>query len=304
MPSWGASPSDHLGHRGACRRRRCRRPGPRSLRGADAPHPTPAAGPLSRAHRGLLPPGTRARHPREAAFLRSVSLGQISLIPLAAQDIDRMVELVEKYADFPLGAVDASVFAVAERLGADAIATLDRRHQRRPPQGAPLLHPAAVGQPQWPKQRGLRLRQDRGLSGRGLSSVRQLRRARMLRGRPRATIVTLHPRRDDRASAADRQPRWRVRRTATRHVCLAQPPPAPVTLSMPSRPEPADGPRRTRRRSGPAEGPALPVGSVGVPGVRAEWPVGVASGAADRSGRRSPAAGAAAARVSGAPLNQ
>jgi predicted nucleic acid-binding protein len=36
--------------------------------------------------------GTRA----EAAFLRSVSLGQISLIPLAAQDFDRMVELVEK----------------------------------------------------------------------------------------------------------------------------------------------------------------------------------------------------------------
>ncbi|BFO21803.1 hypothetical protein SHKM778_81910 [Streptomyces sp. KM77-8] len=41
--------------------------------------------------------GTRA----EAAFLRSVRTGQISLIPLAAQDIDRMVELVEKYADFP-----------------------------------------------------------------------------------------------------------------------------------------------------------------------------------------------------------
>jgi predicted nucleic acid-binding protein len=39
-----------------------------------------------------------------------------------------MVELVEKYADFPLGAVDASVIAIAERLGADAIATLDRRH--------------------------------------------------------------------------------------------------------------------------------------------------------------------------------
>jgi predicted nucleic acid-binding protein len=43
-------------------------------------------------------------------------------------DVDRMVELVEKYADFPLGAVDASVIAIAERLGADAIATLDRRH--------------------------------------------------------------------------------------------------------------------------------------------------------------------------------
>ncbi|MFF0311515.1 type II toxin-antitoxin system VapC family toxin [Streptosporangium sp. NPDC004379] len=68
--------------------------------------------------------GTRA----EAAFLRSISAGQISLIPLTRADVDRMVELVEKYADFPLGAVDASVFAIAERLGADAIATLDRRH--------------------------------------------------------------------------------------------------------------------------------------------------------------------------------
>ncbi|MCK9902624.1 twitching motility protein PilT [Parafrankia colletiae] len=68
--------------------------------------------------------GTRA----EAAFLRSISTGQISLIPLARQDLARMVELVEKYSDFPLGAVDASVLAITERLGADAIATLDRRH--------------------------------------------------------------------------------------------------------------------------------------------------------------------------------
>ncbi|WP_322769158.1 type II toxin-antitoxin system VapC family toxin [Frankia sp. Cr1] len=68
--------------------------------------------------------GTRA----EAAFLRSIGTGQISLIPLARTDIDRVVELVEKYADFPLGAVDASVVAIAERLDADAIVTLDRRH--------------------------------------------------------------------------------------------------------------------------------------------------------------------------------
>jgi predicted nucleic acid-binding protein len=64
----------------------------------------------------------------ESAFLRSISTGQVSLIPLTRVDIDRIVELVEKYADFPLGAVDASVIAIAERLGADAIATLDRRH--------------------------------------------------------------------------------------------------------------------------------------------------------------------------------
>ncbi|MCX5204595.1 PIN domain-containing protein [Streptomyces sp. NBC_00237] len=68
--------------------------------------------------------GTRA----EAALLRSISLGQLSLVPLAREDVERMAELVDTYADFPLGAVDASVFAVAERLGADAIATLDRRH--------------------------------------------------------------------------------------------------------------------------------------------------------------------------------
>jgi len=39
------------------------------------------------------------------------------MVPLAASDLDRMVELVEKYADFPLGLVDASVIAVAERFG-------------------------------------------------------------------------------------------------------------------------------------------------------------------------------------------
>jgi predicted nucleic acid-binding protein len=39
-----------------------------------------------------------------------------------------MAELVEIYADFPLGTTDAAVVAVAERLGITEIATLDRRH--------------------------------------------------------------------------------------------------------------------------------------------------------------------------------
>lgn len=50
------------------------------------------------------------------------------MVPVTAADLDRMAELVETYADFPLGLVDASVIAVAERLGAADIATLDRRH--------------------------------------------------------------------------------------------------------------------------------------------------------------------------------
>ncbi|MFC6074290.1 hypothetical protein [Microbispora bryophytorum] len=39
-----------------------------------------------------------------------------------------MSTLVETYASLPLGAVDASVVAVAERLGITEVATLDRRH--------------------------------------------------------------------------------------------------------------------------------------------------------------------------------
>lgn len=39
-----------------------------------------------------------------------------------------MAQLVKTYADLPLGAVDASVITVAERLGISRVATLDRRH--------------------------------------------------------------------------------------------------------------------------------------------------------------------------------
>jgi predicted nucleic acid-binding protein len=52
----------------------------------------------------------------EAEFLRSIRAGQVMMVPLTAADLDRMAELVETYGDFPLGLVDASVIAVAERL--------------------------------------------------------------------------------------------------------------------------------------------------------------------------------------------
>jgi uncharacterized protein len=47
---------------------------------------------------------------------------------LGDDDLTRMAELVTTYADMPLGAVDASVVAVAERIAATTIMTLDRRH--------------------------------------------------------------------------------------------------------------------------------------------------------------------------------
>jgi predicted nucleic acid-binding protein len=62
----------------------------------------------------------------EARFLRG--LEQYEVIAPTPADFLRMAELVEQYADFPLGGTDASVIALAERLGAETVITLDRRH--------------------------------------------------------------------------------------------------------------------------------------------------------------------------------
>ena len=64
----------------------------------------------------------------EAAFLDEVARGTFELIHLSPADLTRRARLVRDYADFPLGAVDASVVAIAERFDVDRVATLDRRH--------------------------------------------------------------------------------------------------------------------------------------------------------------------------------
>jgi uncharacterized protein len=64
----------------------------------------------------------------EAAFLGSMAPSGITVEQLGDDDLARMAELVTTYADLPLGAVDASVVAVAERLGATTLISLDRRH--------------------------------------------------------------------------------------------------------------------------------------------------------------------------------
>lgn len=55
-------------------------------------------------------------------------LAELELEAPSPADLARMAELVEQYADFPLGGTDASVVALAERLGAEVVVTLDRRH--------------------------------------------------------------------------------------------------------------------------------------------------------------------------------
>ena len=73
----------------------------------------------------------RAGGPKvEAYFLRSIVQQTILIVDLQIEDYERMTELVEVYADFPLGTTDAAVIAVAERLNVTEIATLDHRHFR------------------------------------------------------------------------------------------------------------------------------------------------------------------------------
>lgn len=62
----------------------------------------------------------------EALFLEG--LAHYAVAAPQPEDWRRMAELVREYADFPLGGTDASVVALAERMGAETIVTLDRRH--------------------------------------------------------------------------------------------------------------------------------------------------------------------------------
>jgi predicted nucleic acid-binding protein len=64
----------------------------------------------------------------ELLFLADLTEGAFSTEPVHATDWLRITDLVGRYRDFPLGTVDASVIACAERLGLTAVATLDHRH--------------------------------------------------------------------------------------------------------------------------------------------------------------------------------
>ena len=64
----------------------------------------------------------------EASFIRNLADAPITFFSLEPDDLRRMADLMDTYADLPLGTVDAAVIATAERLGVTTIATLDRRH--------------------------------------------------------------------------------------------------------------------------------------------------------------------------------
>lgn len=64
----------------------------------------------------------------EVRFLGDLADGAFTVEPVATADWLRIAALVMRYRDLPLGTVDASVVAAAERLQIKEVATVDRRH--------------------------------------------------------------------------------------------------------------------------------------------------------------------------------
>jgi uncharacterized protein len=84
----------------------------------------------ARAHdcRGDTPHGYAAASGRRASFPGGADSGNFVVEPVHPSDWLRIAQLVEQYRELPLGTVDASIVAAAERLRISTIATLDRRH--------------------------------------------------------------------------------------------------------------------------------------------------------------------------------
>jgi hypothetical protein len=64
----------------------------------------------------------------ELRFLRSIIANAFRVECPGPSDYARAADLVEQYANFPLGTVDALIVAIAERLEIKRLLTLDRRH--------------------------------------------------------------------------------------------------------------------------------------------------------------------------------
>ncbi|MFB7588235.1 type II toxin-antitoxin system VapC family toxin [Streptomyces sp. NPDC056169] len=72
--------------------------------------------------------GRRLGARSELLLAQDFAEGLFTVEPVHPGDWLRIAELTARYASFPLGLVDASVIACAERLGVREVATVDRRH--------------------------------------------------------------------------------------------------------------------------------------------------------------------------------
>ena len=58
-------------------------------------------------------------------FLRWVRDGAVQLVDVTADDLSRLCELTEKYADRPMDFADGTLVLIAERTGIKAVVSLD-----------------------------------------------------------------------------------------------------------------------------------------------------------------------------------
>ncbi|MDH4044229.1 MAG: PIN domain-containing protein [Gemmatimonadota bacterium] len=72
--------------------------------------------------------GRRLGAEAEEAFVRALARGELRVEELADADWSRVADLMVAYADLPLGFVDASIVAMAERLEVTEVLTTDRKH--------------------------------------------------------------------------------------------------------------------------------------------------------------------------------
>jgi predicted nucleic acid-binding protein len=91
-------------------------------------HPGPLAVPALVVAEVAWLVGTRLGPEAEVRFLGDLAARTLVTVPVEEDDWLRIAELVARYRNLPLGTVDASIVAAAERLGITALATLDWRH--------------------------------------------------------------------------------------------------------------------------------------------------------------------------------
>jgi predicted nucleic acid-binding protein len=64
----------------------------------------------------------------ETAFVKSIVTRSLRLEQVNEDDMNRAIEVMNRYSDLMIGLVDASLVAVSERLKISAVLTTDRRH--------------------------------------------------------------------------------------------------------------------------------------------------------------------------------
>ena len=71
--------------------------------------------------------GSRLGHKSMRDFLKNLIISKTQIEPLLEQDLKRVTQILENYADSHLDFVDAAVIAIAERLNIIRVLTIDRR---------------------------------------------------------------------------------------------------------------------------------------------------------------------------------